>query len=151
VKLDSVLALYPTVESFAIEMNLDSSLKKYIEYKSAESALKSRKIKIRELSAIYGESKISGWISLWLISLAKYMNFEISNEQSEITGIDILSDMYMLNIAEFTLLFSRIKKGHYGIFYGKFNMQTILIACKNYRSERGLIISKMSEAEQKML
>lgn len=129
-------------------MNLENCLEKYAEFKTAEDSLKSKKIKIRELSAIYGEKEISSWISLWLISIAKLMDFEISEDQAKITGIDILSEMYMLNIAEFTLLFTRIKKGHYGIFYGKFNMQTILLACKQYRMERGTILSKMNEHEQ---
>ena len=150
-RLDSVLSFYPTVESFAIDMNLENCFKKYSHIKTVEDGLVSRKIKVRELAAIYGEDKIASWISLWLISLSKYMDFQISNEQADITSIDILSEMYMLNIAELTLLFTRIRKGHYGIFYGKFNMQTIMLACKGFRVERGGILSKMKEEEQNKL
>jgi len=147
-KRELVLNMYPTSELFAVEMNFDNCRKMYGEFSTSELALKSAKIKLRELSVIYSEREIIGWIQIWLIVLAKHMDFKIEPEQAEMTAIEILADMYMLNIAEFTLLFTRIKKGHYGIFYGKFNMQTILLACKQYRMERGTVLAGMNETEQ---
>ena len=63
-RLDIVLAFYPTVEEFAIGMNLESCLKKYCEIKTADDGLRAKKIKLRELSAIYGESQVAGFNDL---------------------------------------------------------------------------------------
>lgn len=76
------------------------------------------------------------------------MNFEISTQQAKSTSMMILEELYMLNIAEFTFFFKQIRKGIFGIFYGKFNGQTILIACKEFRKNRGRILSDMNYDEQ---
>jgi hypothetical protein len=150
-KIEAILAIYPNVEVFAIENNLYGCIKKYSCYKTSLDALLSGKAKLSELAAVYSERSLVGWIKVWLISLSQLMDFEISIEQAELTAIALLEDNYMFNIVEFTLFFSRIRKGHYGIFYGKFNMQTILIAAKDYRKERGKEYVRLPTAVQKRL
>ena len=105
-------------------------------------ALFSGKIKICELSLCYGEQLIITWLRAWLVTLSNYMDFEINESQSKKTAIFILEECYMLNLAELSLLFKRIMKGHYGYFFNKFNGQIIIQACRDYRKERGLILSK---------
>ena len=143
-----VLEVYPEIEQFAIDFNLDNCMEKYIHIKSSLDGLKSRTVKLSELVNCYGEDNIVNWISAWLISVSAYMNFEISHQQSRTTSILILEELYMINLAEFSLFFKRLRKGQYGIFYGKFNGQTILMACSEFRMQRGKVISKMSEKEQ---
>jgi hypothetical protein len=147
----SVLSRFKTAKDFAVEFNLDYCSSRYIAIKTNIDGIKSNTVKLRELSECYGDENIVNWIASWLVVLASKMDFSISPEQVGTTSILILEELYMINISEFSLFFKKLLKGHYGIFYGKFNMQTILIACKKYRSERGLIISKMTESEQKKI
>jgi len=126
-------------------------MEKYINIKTFEDALKSKKIKLRELSLAYGEQIIIGWIQAWLINLSGYMNFSITEQQAKTTAIFILEDCYMFNLAEFTLLFRKINRGNYGQFYGQFNGQIIMAACKEYRNQRGKVLSGLSEEEQKQI
>lgn len=144
----SIITYFPTGKEFAISLNIDSCALKYAEIKTTVDALKSQKIKLFELTQAYGEQNILYWIESWLVGLSLYMDFEINEQQSKTTAMFILEDCYMFNIPELTLLFNRIKKGHYGNFYGKFNGQIIMDSCVAYRNERGLILSKLPESEQ---
>jgi hypothetical protein len=100
------------------------------------------------LSQAYSERAVVAWIQTWLISLSMYMNFDISEQQVVTTATLILEECYMFNIVEFNLLFRKMKKGEYGIFYGKFNGQTIIKGCIKFRKERGIILSKMTASDQ---
>jgi hypothetical protein len=141
--VETIKRYYPTGNRFVVDMNMDSCMEKYCIYKTIKEAHLSRKAKLIDLSHAYGEELVMAWIEAWLVNLAAYMNFDISNQQSSETAMFILEELFMLNIPEFTLLFKRIKKGRYGEFYGRFNGQIILRACKEFRIERGNIISKL--------
>lgn len=147
----SALKLYPDARLFAEGNNLDVCLERYAQYKSIKDALMARKIKIRELAATYGERPIAGWLSTWIIYLASIMDFEISEQQRRTTANMLIEELYMLNMAEITLFFKKLQKGDYGTFYNKFNVQTILIAAKQYRQQRGVILSKLPEKTQNTL
>lgn len=146
-----MLLQVPTGIEFGKKFNLDFCMEKYISVKTVEDALMGKKIKLRELSVAYGEEIIIGWIQAWLINLSRYMNFSITTQQAKTTAMFILEDCYMLNIVEFTLLFRKITRGNYGEFFGKFNGQIIMSACKQYRNQRGKILVALSEDEQKSL
>jgi hypothetical protein len=147
-KSEIMMKHYPTKIDFASNFNLDNCLEKYSDLKTIEQALKSGKIKLIELTSCYEEKTILFWIQAWLVSLSVYMNFSINESQAKNTAIFILEDCYMLNLAEFTLLFKKIIRGNYGVFYSKFNGQIIISACKQYIQQRGMILSKMSEEER---
>jgi len=144
-----VLSQFSEAKQFATEFNLDSSLSRYIAVKSNIDGIKTNTIKLRELSDCYGDENITNWISAWLVSLSSKMDFQISTEQVTSTSLLILEELYMINISEFTLFFKRLLKGDYGIFYGKFNMQTIVVACKQFRMQRGKVFLNMSTEEQR--
>lgn len=146
-----MLKHYPTEIEFASAFNLDCCLEKYSDIKTIEQALKSGKIKLIELVSSYSEQSILLWIQAWLVSLSGYMNFSINESQAKNTSMFILEDCYMLNLSEFTLMFKKIIRGNYGIFYSQFNGQVIVSACKQYRQQRGDIISKMTEEERREL
>lgn len=139
-----VLRICNTGAKFTERFNLDYCVEKYQNYKTVKDALLSKKVKITDLVLCYDKNLLILWIRAWLTNLSAYMNFEITEMQSRKTAIFILEDCYMLNIVELTLLFKRIMKGYYGQFFGKFNGQIILHACKEYRKERGQILSKIS-------
>ena len=143
-----VLKSFPEIEMFAQNFNMNSCEERYIGIKTNLDGLQSKTIKLRELSDCYGDENICNWIAAWLISVSAYMNFEISSQQAKSTSMMILEELYMLNIAEYTLFFKQLRKGIFGIFYGKFNGQTILVACKEFRKNRGKILSNLSEKEQ---
>lgn len=126
-------------------------MERYMPIKSTKQALLADIVKIRELSQIYGENLISLWIQAWLVTLSSYMDFEITEQQSKITSMQIIEECYMFNLAELTLVFKRIIKGYYGIFYGKFNGQSIIKSFIQYRKERGIELSKLNTEEQKKL
>lgn len=146
-----MLSHIPTGIDFGKTFNLDYCMEKYVNIKTVEDALKSKKIKLRELSFAYGEQVIIGWIQAWLINLSGYMNFSITEQQAKTTAVFILEDCYMFNLAEFTLLFRKIGRGNYGQFFGQFNGQIIMAACKEYRNQRGKILSGLPTDEQKEL
>jgi hypothetical protein len=145
---EGVLSLYSTAKDFAMQFNMDYCTSKYIAVKTNLDGIQTNTVKLRELSDCYGDENITNWISAWLIVLANKMDFQISPEQVGTTSILILEELYMINIAEFTLFFKKLLKGSYGIFYGKFNIQTILLACKEFRMQRGKVISKMGTEDQ---
>lgn len=146
-----MLKNFQTEIEFANTFNMDNCIQKYIEFKTVEDALKSEKIKLRELTSIYSEKAIVLWIQAWLVSLASYMNFSITEQQAKTTSIFILEDCYMFNIVEFTLLFKKLSRGSFGEFYGKFNGQIIVLACKQYREQRGKILNSMTYDEQRKI
>jgi len=109
-------------------------------------------IKIRELAACFDDETIQLWLEAWLVNLSQHMDFEINESQAKETAIALVEDLYMLNLAEITLLFRKIRKGYYGRFYGKFDMQTILTAARQYRIERGKILAGLStEIQDKLI
>lgn len=146
-----VLAKFNDAAQFSIEMNIDNCLIRYAEYNTEVIALKSGMIKIRELAELYTEESIIDWIGTWLLSVSAQMDFDITEQQVTTTAIFLLEEIYMLNLSEFSLFFKKLRQGKYGIFYGKFNMQTIVLAAMQYRKKRGAEISKMSTDEQQKL
>ena len=136
-------------KEFVVQFNLDYCLKRYSEIKTAESALLSNKIKVRELAKVYTEDAVLVWIESWIANLAAFKDISIEESQVKKTAMFILEEVYMLNLAELTLLFKRIMKG--SIFYNKFDGTTIIHAARDYRQERGRILSKMSTEQYKEL
>ena len=143
-----MLVICPNVKLLITKLNFDSCLERYFRYSNAEESLMSGKLRLREIAAIYEPSAPILLIRAWLINLASFMGFEITDQQAKETGRYIYEEVGMLNIAELTLLFKRIKKGQYGEFYGRFNGQIILRACREYRKERGKILVALSTDEQ---
>jgi Mor family transcriptional regulator len=57
----------------------------------------------------------------------------------------------MLNIAELTLFFSKLKRGIYGTLYGRFDGMMICSAAREYRMSRGRVFASLPSDEQKKL
>jgi hypothetical protein len=142
---------FRTGRDFSSQFNLDFCLEQYSGYRTPGAALQSGKIKIRELVDCYGDRLIIAWLKAWLVNLSHYMDFDINTSQGHKTAMFILEECYMLNLAEISLLFKKIMKGNYGEFYNKFNGQIILRACREYRKERGRILSRQPTTDFDMI
>jgi len=147
-KFDGIKKACSTGKSFLTQFNFDFCSKRYEPYYTAELALETKMVKLRELAEIYNRQTPVSLMEIWLVNLSTFMGFEITDQQARETAQYIFEEVGMLNIAEITLLFKRIKKGKYGDFYGRFNGQLILKACREYRKERGNILTKMSTDKQ---
>lgn len=119
-------------------MNHANCIERYSGKLTVESALKSDLIKLSELKTIYKENTPFYFIESWLLQLNIFVNTEnkLSGEQIKELARYVYDEVYMLNIAEFTLLFKRIKNGHYGVFYNRIDATQIVAWCRLYRAER---------------
>lgn len=146
-----LLKICQTGGEFLKEFNFDNCLKRYSDFKTEELALKSNKLKLREIAAIYNEQTPVSLIELWLFNMSKFMGWEVADQQIRETAIYIYEDNSFLNLTEITLFFKKLKKGIYGTFYGKFDGLKICSAVREYRLQRGQIYSRMPESEQNQL
>ena len=127
---------FKTIEEFAMALNPDVCSTRYFNLRTVNSALVSGTIKMNELMMAYDEESAYLYLSAWLLKLSSVMDFEVTPDQIDDTAKMLIQEISMFNLADITLLFNRIKKGHYGVFYGKFNPQLILVAAKEYRMEK---------------
>ncbi len=145
------LKQFRTADAFIIQFNPDYCRNRYIAIQTSKEALYAQTIQLRELALCYDQETIQLWLCSWLYQLSVQMDFEITESQAEETAQEIFRTLYMVNITELTIFFRKLKAGQYSIFYGKFNMQTILIGAREYRQERGREIAKLSTKEQQKL
>lgn len=149
-KHDLVRSKFPDSDSFTNEMNHRACLERYKGYDTVEKATKSSLIKISELKEIYSERTPELFIRSWLLQLNLFVNVE--NKLSEHQIIELASymydEIYMLNLAELTLLFKRIKNGHYAPFYNRIDATQILIICREFRRERAKYFIEIQDKEK---
>lgn len=147
-RYETTLKAFPEAQRFLVEFNLESCTKLYDSAKTPLAALRTKKLNLREIGEIYNQEIPKLLIEGWLITLGDIMDFDVSSLQARQTAQFVFEETKMLNLAELTLLFKRIQTGFYGPFYGKFNPQIICIDCREYRKERGAIISRLTTEEQ---
>ena len=105
-------------------------------------------IKLSELQFAYEPDTAIDLISAWLLNASLYSRLVIDLHLIKSIARELYKEIFMLNLAEFTLFFSKLKRGHYGNLYGRFDGMTICNAAIEYRRKRGLILSKLPEEEQ---
>jgi len=139
----AVLKSCPTPKDLLVTLNHQALEKKYVAIRTVADAYNTGYLKLNELKKIYSEETPHLLIETWLIQLALF--FDIPLEEGRVRELAwlIYDDMHFLNIAEMTLLFTRIKKGYYGKFYNRIDPSEILSWCREYRRERGMYVSKL--------
>jgi hypothetical protein len=142
-RTSSVLKMYPHQKDFVVAMNHTSLEKKYAKIRTVGDAFDTEYIKMNELKVIYTEETPRMLIETWLIQLTLFFDLPLNKDQVRELAWLIYDDMHFLNLAEMTLLFTRIKKGYYGKFFGRIDPSEILSWCREYRKERGMYISKL--------
>jgi len=146
------MAKIKTPEQFVAQFTPEYCIRKYDDIKTIREASLTGYFKLREVKHVYGRSTVHAWLIYWIVDLCRVMDFEIDDYQIEQASMFLYDNIYMLNVSEVSLFFKKVKSGEFGIFYGKFNLQTLLIAAIEYRKQRGLEISKMpSELQEKTL
>lgn len=104
-----------------------------------------------ELKFAYNEDSVISFIQAWLTNASMYVRLEIDYNLIKDIATELYKEIHMLNIAEFTLFFSKLKRGHYGTLYGRFDGMMICSAAREYRQHRGHILAKLPEEEQNRL
>jgi hypothetical protein len=131
--------------------NYDFCRNRYLEYNTVKKALTSNIIKLSEISSAYSKETIILFLQAWLVNLSVYSGMDADEFLLKDISNELYSEIFMFNLSELTLLFSGIKKGSYGEFYGRFDGMKILIAARGYRAKRGIIFSNLTSEEQKQL
>ena len=116
-----------------------------------ELALKSGIIKLSDIKFAYGEETPVDLVYVWLLNASLYARLEIDHRLLKDIARELYKEIHMVNIAEFTLFFSKLKRGYYGTLYGRFDGMMITSAAREYRKQRGLILSRLTEEEQKKI
>lgn len=147
-KIESILAVCPDQKSFIIKFNPDFCAERYEHLNNIDSALKSGMIKLYDLQFAYQEGTGIDLLRAWLMNLSIYLGLDSDGNIIKDIARQLYSEIFMLNIAEFTLFFSRLKKGYYGSMYGRFDGMMICSAAREYRQQRGMKLSYISQEEQ---
>lgn len=150
-KIESLLKVCETKKDFLNQFNPDFCSNRYEALNTEELALKSGMIKLSDVKLAYDYDVPIYLIRAWLINAAVYVRLEIDSHLIKDIASELYKEIHMLNIAEFTLFFSKLKRGHYGTLYGRFDGMMICSAAREYRQQRGMIFSKLPENEQKAL
>ena len=144
-----MLATYPKQIDFIHEFSHSNCVKRYHHINTLEKAYLTKYLKLSELESIYNPQTPLFFIEAWLNGLIIFLGFEKVLADYQLTEIAqyIYDEIKFLNIVEFTLLFKRIKTGHYGEFYGRISGTDLIRWCREYRKERGRVLSKLPSGE----
>ena len=148
VKIEKLLSVCETRKDFLKTFNPDFCASRYCELNTEELALKSGMIKLSDLKTAYDPDSPIDLIRAWLINAAIYVRLEIDSPLIKDIANELYKEIFMLNMAEFTLFFSKLKRGHYGTLYGRFDGMMICNAAREYRQQRGQILARLPEEQQ---
>jgi len=116
-----------------------------------ENALTANLIKLSDLRIAYEKDTPVDLLRAWLVNLSIYSGLDADSQLIKEIAKELYSEIFMFNIAELTLFFSRIKKGYYGEFYGKFDGIKIIKGAREYRAQRGIVLSGLTEEQQNQI
>lgn len=135
---ENALKKYPSSGLFLNEMNADVCMQKYYLCKTSEDCINTKSATLNELREWYGEDCPKDWLYAQIATLNLFVN--VSNHlkpyQAKEIAFWIYSEYSRLNIAEITLVISRIKLGKYGKLYSNLSGEFILNCFSEYYSER---------------
>lgn len=121
-------------------MNHSKCMYRYKGKHTVLECLKFDSIKLSDLKSIYNENTPLHFLRSWLLQLNLFVNVDADKKLSEDQMIQLsgfmYKEIYLLNMAELTLLFERIKTGFYFPFYNRIDATQIMSACRMFRKER---------------
>lgn len=114
---------------------------------SIEAAQRENILTLQEISLIYTPNTPSLMLEAWLYNLNDFVNVQNKLNPNQIPEIAYLihNQYSSLNMAELTLLFKRIKMGHYGPLYGNLSGESILRWFAEFTKEKSQILVKQEE------
>ena len=127
-----------TKEQFVKEFSPLNCLIKYKNCKSIENVYRINSPSLAIVKKNYSENFVHSYISIWIIQLNEFLNLprKLNAEQIKEISILIYSEYYFFKIADFHLVFKRIKLGFYGQFYEGIDGMKILTMIEKYATER---------------
>lgn len=137
-----------TPESFLVRFNPDFCAERYSQFNKTETALLSGMIKLSDLQFAYDEDTAIDLLRAWLLNFSVYLGLDTEIQVVKTIARELYTEIFMLNMAELTLFFSRLRKGYYGSFYGRFDGMMICNAAREYRQQRGQILARLPEEQQ---
>ena len=143
-----ILAAFPNTEKLIIGFNPVASMRRYEkETVSVEAAQKPNILTLREIAVIYTPNTPSLLLEAWLYNLNDFVNVQNKLNSEQIPEIAyLINNRYSdLNMAELTLLFKRIKMGHYGPLYGNLSGDNILRWFLEFSKEKDWVLAKQKE------
>ena len=141
--IEKILGCFPTAKDMIVGMSHAVMEKKYRHIRTPQAAYETNYITLSEMKGLYSPESPVMLIETWIMQLSLFLDLPISKDQIKELAWLIYDDNHYLNIAEMTLVFTRIKKGHYGQFFGRIDPVEIQRWFREYRSERGIYISKL--------
>lgn len=143
VQFKATLAKFPEQKDFIVNMNHVALEKRYDRIMTVADAYQTNYIKLEELEYIYAKETPVLLLESWILQLSLFAKVPINKDQIHELALLLYDDCRFLNMAELTLFFKRVKKGHYGEFYADFNTMALMRWAREYRKERGMYISKL--------
>lgn len=132
-------------------LNHDFCANRYLEHNTELKALRAGVVKLSEINQAYTPGTAEDLISAWLLSLSMYLRIEVDKKLIQEITRELYKEIFMLNMAELTLFFSKLRRGIYGPLYGRFDGMMICIAAREYRQTRGIELAKLPSEEQKQI
>lgn len=122
---------------FFVEFSPSKCLAK-MDVNNVSMAIKAEVPSLAQIKKAYGAEVVQSYIKLWLIDINEYMDFKrpMSELQIEQCAILIYNDNPFLNIADFHVFFTRLKKGQYGTLYESLNGAKLISLLEQYVKER---------------
>ncbi|MGL5681696.1 MAG: hypothetical protein ACRDDZ_01410 [Marinifilaceae bacterium] len=140
---------FPSFELFLQGMNPDMCFNRYRSYNTVERCQQDKIVKLWEIGKIYGNKTPPLLIEVWLHKLNDYINVKEDRKLDEYQIMDIAQMLYDrffdFNLADFALLFRKIKMGDYSQLYGSISGMNIGQWFSKYAEEKRYSIMKIEE------
>ena len=135
---ENILKICPGSGNYLAETNATVCMKRYSKFTTPADCVDSEAESLRELEEWYGKDCPKDWISLQLATLNLFVNVSqhLSKHQISEVSFWVFERFPELNIADVTLVISRIKMGGYGPLYNNLSGEFILRCFSEYYRER---------------
>jgi hypothetical protein len=142
-----VLSIYPTYQKFMIDFKPIQLLVQYDDVNTIEQSLSNQRMTIGDICMIYPTDKTNAsvdYIREWLSALNRTLNINKPLTDLDPIAYMLYKDHKYLYLTDFKIIFERIVRGDYGMFYGSVDAQLILKSFVNYTGEWKSIKKKIT-------
>lgn len=111
-------------------------------------AYESGSIKLSQLREIYQPETPTLLVETWLNQLVAFLGLPLNDDQLRELAWMIYEEAHFLNLKEVALFMYRVKRGHYGQFFGRIDPAAIMRWLREFRAERGQYLAKLPDNYQ---
>lgn len=141
---------FPDTKSLCVGMNPSACMKRYAKQcVSVETAQVDTILTLSEIRTLYTHDTPELLVEAWLYNLNDFVNVKNKLNAEQITEIAwLLVEQYAsLNMADLTLIFKRVKIGHYGPLYGNLSGESLCRWFGEYAREKANVLEKRERQE----